>query len=67
MRFGIWSVSNGGTKIMYDDYDYDPCENCSMDCDAWEMQGCCLRCQALNGTDDPELLGCDDCTAPEDI
>ena len=52
---------------MYDDYDYDPCENCSMDCDVWEMQGCCTRCKALHGTDDPELLGCDDCTAPEDI
>ena len=37
MQYEIWSVSNGGTKIMYDDYDYDPCENCSMDCDAWEM------------------------------
>jgi hypothetical protein len=50
---------------MYDDY--DPCENCSLDCDAWEMQGCCRRCMALHGTDDTELLGCDDCTAPEDI
>ena len=52
---------------MYDDYDYDPCENCSRDCDVWEMQGCCLRCQAFNGTDDPELIGCDDSTAPWDI
>ena len=52
---------------MYDDYDYDQCENCSMDCDAWEMHGCCRRCKALNGTDDPALLGCDDCTAPEDV
>lgn len=24
---------------MYDDYDYDQCENCSMDCDAWECRG----------------------------
>jgi hypothetical protein len=49
-----------------DDEDY-PCESCQWECDEWEAQACCKLCYWQHGTMDRELLGCDDCTAREDI
>lgn len=41
---------------MYDDYDYDPCENCSMDCDAWEMQGVLPKMQGFEWHGRPRVV-----------
>jgi hypothetical protein len=44
-----------------------PCDDCGMECDGWEAQACCTLCAWYAGTNDPEILGCADCTAREDI
>lgn len=44
-----------------------PCDACGWDCDGWEAQACCKLCEWYAGTNDREELGCDDCTAREDI
>ena len=49
------------------DREYCPCDGCSMDCDGWEAQACCTLCTWNAGTNDPDILGCETCTAREDI
>lgn len=51
---------------MNDDEIY-PCEDCGCECDAWEMQACCILCRWHAGTDDSEILGCNECTRHDDI
>lgn len=49
------------------DREYCPCNDCGMDCDAWEMLACCTLCAWNAGTNDPDILGCETCAAREDI
>lgn len=39
-----------------------PCDDCVMDCDAWDSQFCCIYCHWYYGDDPP----CEDCN-PMDI
>ena len=45
------------------DREYCPCDDCGMDCDGWEMRACCTLCAWNAGTSDPDILGCETCTA----
>ena len=38
------------------DLEYNPCENCTDNCDEWEMQFCCRLCEAYNAN-----IDCDNC------
>ena len=38
------------------DLDYNPCENCTDNCDEWEMHFCCRLCEAYNAN-----INCDNC------
>jgi len=49
------------------DDDVCPCDTCPWECDGWEAQACCELCRWSVGTDDAEILDCENCTAREDI
>lgn len=62
---GVEKVGDGQMGRVDDDM--CPCDTCTCECDTWDAQACCELCKWRAGTDDDEILDCENCRAREDL